>query len=256
LPLLFYLLYFAPAWALPCALAALSAIAAYELLHGTGLVKNKLFLWLAVVLAMAMSLGLTYYHWAFFCMFLSLPALFVLALKSGGTVKFTDITVAIFAIYIIPFMFFLITEIFNSSDGIPFIILPFIAAFGTDTCAQLTGMAFGRHKLAPRVSPNKTVEGYIGGIIGCAALFMIYVPIADAIWGVKLSYLPMAVIALGGSVAAQFGDLCFSYIKREFGIKDFGKIMPGHGGILDRFDSLLFAGPAVYLLLNLLIIMG
>lgn len=125
--------------------------------------------------------------------------------------------------------------------GAALIWISLISAFCTDIFAYLVGTRFGRHKLSPRLSPHKTIEGAAGGLLGgmgCCALFsVIFVP-----------DLLMHSIAIGliGSIAAQSGDLVASAFKRKTGIKDFGTLIPGHGGILDRFDSVLFTLPAVY----------
>lgn len=122
-----------------------------------------------------------------------------------------------------------------------FIWYPFILAFVTDTFAYLTGRVFGRTPLIPKVSPNKTVEGSIGGIVGCVAVSVVYALIVNPSFWYKAIFL-----GLLGSFIAQVGDLVASKIKRQFGIKDFGWIMPGHGGVLDRCDSLIMTTPFVY----------
>jgi phosphatidate cytidylyltransferase len=125
-----------------------------------------------------------------------------------------------------------------------FVWLAVLSAFATDIYAYLTGKAFGAHKLAPAISPKKTVEGGIGGMVGsiaCCGVFAYYAMPEFFVHGVIIG-------ALGG-VAAQLGDLTASAIKRRLGVKDFGAVIPGHGGLLDRIDSLLFTGPLVYIYL-------
>ena len=125
----------------------------------------------------------------------------------------------------------------------------FISSWICDTCAYLTGMAIGKHKLAPVLSPKKSIEGAIGGVVGSALvgalfawLFLIPETGSDAmIWVV-------ALISAAGAVISQVGDLSASAIKRNHDIKDYGKIIPGHGGIMDRFDSVLFTAPVIYFL--------
>ena len=127
--------------------------------------------------------------------------------------------------------------------------LIFISSWICDTCAYLTGMAIGKHKLAPVLSPKKSIEGAIGGVVGSALvgalfawLFLIPETGSDAmIWVV-------ALISAAGAVISQVGDLSASAIKRNHDIKDYGKIIPGHGGIMDRFDSVLFTAPVIYFL--------
>lgn len=119
--------------------------------------------------------------------------------------------------------------------------LVFFTAFGTDIFAYFTGYLFGKHKLCPAISPKKTIEGAVGGILGSVILSGIFtlILLPDLLFhGI--------VIGILGSIIAQFGDLTASIIKRKIGIKDYGNLIPGHGGVLDRFDSVLFTAPFVY----------
>ena len=121
----------------------------------------------------------------------------------------------------------------------------------TDTCAYFTGLAIGKHKLAPSVSPKKTIEGSIGGVVGVTVILAAYAAVFGNIMDSITANVSAAVcIGLICGVISQFGDLCASVIKRENNIKDFGKIMPGHGGVMDRFDSFIFVAPVVYYFLN------
>lgn len=119
--------------------------------------------------------------------------------------------------------------------------LIFIIAFSTDTFAYFSGYLFGRHKLCPSISPKKTVEGALGGIIGSMIGCLIF-----GYFFIQVDMIYLAVLGIIGSIIAQTGDLYASKIKRYIGIKDYGKIMPGHGGVLDRFDSIIFVAPVVY----------
>ena len=116
-------------------------------------------------------------------------------------------------------------------------LIPFIFGWVTDTFAYFCGRLFGRHKLIPTVSPKKTVEGAIGGIIFCALATWLYGFIVSKCFEVSPNYLALILTGLAVSVVSMIGDLVMSAIKREYGIKDYGKLLPGHGGILDRFDS-------------------
>lgn len=131
-------------------------------------------------------------------------------------------------------------------NSIYLVWLPFIFAFVSDTGAYFIGSKFGKHKLTPELSPKKSVEGAIGGVASTAIITAIYALALDSS-SIVLVIL-FAVFGGIGSVAAQFGDLAASSIKRYAGIKDYGKLMPGHGGVLDRFDSVLFTLPYVYLI--------
>ncbi len=135
----------------------------------------------------------------------------------------------------------------------PFIVLlPLLAAWGADTCALFSGMLFGKHKLAPVVSPKKTVEGAIGGVIGGAVLVMLAALLMNVLLDLDMPVWAAAVLGGLGAVLGEIGDLSFSVIKRQTGIKDYGHIFPGHGGVLDRFDSVLFVAPMAEMLFRLI----
>ncbi len=136
------------------------------------------------------------------------------------------------------------------------VLLPLVSAFTSDASALFAGMAFGRHKLAPELSPKKTVEGAVGGLLGAIACTVLYGYIMQTGFGLAVSYPRLAVYGALGSLISQLGDLFFSYIKRQYGIKDYGNIFPGHGGVLDRFDSVVFCAPLTELLIRILPALG
>ena len=149
------------------------------------------------------------------------------------------------------------------SDAIYFILLILGMAWGGDSAAYFTGRFLGKHKLAPVVSPHKTVEGAIGGVFGSMLLAVVITAIYEQIGGLYSlmfsgvgitwrTYLFIAVMGAIGSGLGILGDLFASVVKRQQGIKDYGKIFPGHGGILDRFDSVMFIAPFVTLAVTLL----
>ncbi|HZK33443.1 MAG TPA: phosphatidate cytidylyltransferase [Tissierellaceae bacterium] len=152
-------------------------------------------------------------------------------------IKLEDISITLIGVFYIPFLLFHIMYLSDTK----YIWLIFIIAFGTDTFAYIVGNLLGKRKLCPRVSPNKTIEGSIGGIIGSIILSLIYSKIYELgdLWIIF-------IISFIGSIVAQIGDLTASKIKRQVEIKDYGFIMPGHGGVLDRFDSILFTAPLIY----------
>lgn len=136
--------------------------------------------------------------------------------------------------------------------GVFTVWLVFICAWGCDTCAYCVGMLIGKHKMAPVLSPKKSVEGGIGGIVGAALIGVLYA-LAINHWGnAGASILEFAIIGAVGGAISQIGDLAASAIKRNYNIKDYGKLIPGHGGILDRFDSVIFTAPIIYYLAVLL----
>lgn len=161
--------------------------------------------------------------------------------------KTEDTTSTLFGLLYVVFFSYHIVLIDQSEHRI-LIWLVFLAAFGTDIMAYFTGMAFGRHKLCPNLSPKKSVEGAVGGVLGSVifcGLFGYYLG-GGMLW-------ECAVIGLVGSIAAQLGDLSASAFKRQMGIKDYGNLIPGHGGILDRFDSVLFTAPLIYYTMQLIL---
>ena len=137
--------------------------------------------------------------------------------------------------------------------SLPFMALVFIIAWGSDTAAYFCGTFFGKHKLIPKVSPKKTVEGSLGAVICTALLCVLYTFILDKcgvafITATPDAYIKIAAVGFFASILSQLGDLAASAIKRDAGIKDYGKIFPGHGGFMDRFDSVLYISPVVYYL--------
>ena len=130
----------------------------------------------------------------------------------------------------------------STLDGREYTLLLFFTIWMGDIAAFYTGLSIGKHKLYPEISPNKTIEGAIGGTLGC---FMV-VTAAKVFYMNQLSVVDVAVLSIGIAVMGQLGDLCESMFKRAAGVKDSGNIIPGHGGVLDRFDSVLFAAPFLY----------
>ncbi|HKG94357.1 MAG TPA: phosphatidate cytidylyltransferase [Gemmatimonadaceae bacterium] len=139
----------------------------------------------------------------------------------------------------------------DRASGASLVALPMIITWASDTGAYFVGRALGRHKLIPRVSPGKTVEGAIGGMVLSMLVSWLYVEFVLRRFG-QLGMRPHHALLFGAaiSIAAQIGDLAESLLKREAGVKDSSRIIPGHGGILDRFDSLLFVLPTAYVLLT------
>lgn len=253
-PVLLAVLYWAPPVALPIAIAALSVLAALELLMLSGFVAKKRLAVYAMVVSALIPLLVFWQVPASYgaaVLFLLTFILFAEAVTDHVRVSFAQVSGVLFTALVIPLFFSSLIRIARLEHGQLFILLPFLAAFGSDICALFAGKLFGRHQLAPSVSPKKTVEGAIGGLLGALLFTIAYQLVVARSFAVNL---PMALLlgtALLGAAASQLGDLSFSLIKRECGIKDFGKLLPGHGGILDRFDGLLFAVPTVEIALLL-----
>jgi phosphatidate cytidylyltransferase len=170
--------------------------------------------------------------------------LFIRGLKAK---KLTAAILFLFGFFYITFPLLAIV-LMREGLGLYFVWLIFIAAWGSDTGAYFIGIGFGKRKLSPRLSPKKTIVGAVGGLVTAAVFSSLYAFILNnsGIWefsGIVTGLFPFALYGLIGSFLGQTGDLIASAIKRHAGIKDFGRIIPGHGGVLDRFDSILFVAP-------------
>ena len=168
--------------------------------------------------------------------------------------RYEDGMLTVGGILYVPVLFSFIYFLRIREFGFYYCWFIFWAAWGSDTCAYFAGKAFGKHKLVPKLSPKKTVEGAIGGVVGAMIICMAYGLVIRETVGLSVSTMLWISAGIGcaGAILGQTGDLFASSIKRFMGIKDYGKLIPGHGGILDRFDSILLTGPAVVLVLMLL----
>lgn len=186
--------------------------------------------------------------------------LFILIVLIAYVFNFKKIHINEIAKVVFGFIYvtYLISHIYlvrgNPNEGQWLVWLIFISAWGSDTFAYFTGVTIGKNKLVPSLSPKKTIEGLIGGIVGAIILCAVYAYILVLTNNLESSKIIIyALIGGAGSVLSVFGDLVASAMKRNLEIKDFGKIMPGHGGILDRFDSILFTGPFVYFISRIIL---
>ena len=176
-------------------------------------------------------------------------------LKGYAYTTFEDVAVSVFAGALVPFgfsVFIRLRDMFQIEQfGIYLIFYGLICALATDSGAQLAGMAFGKHKMSPNISPKKTVEGAIGGLIFSLILNGVAIILYNRLAGFKMDEFAVTVLlaaCLPVSFLGMMGDLSASVLKRNFGVKDFGKIFPGHGGVMDRFDSSMFTLPVTYAL--------
>lgn len=171
--------------------------------------------------------------------------------------KMHQIVLAFFGFFYVAVMLSFIYRTRALESGNYLVWLIFFSSWGYDTCAYCVGMitskTVGNHQMTPRLSPKKSIEGGIGGLIGAMLLGAIYAIVATKLSGTPHPTLDYAIICGVGAVIAQIGDLAASAIKRDCGLKDYGHIIPGHGGILDRFDSVIFTAPMIYYLSVLLI---
>lgn len=178
--------------------------------------------------------------------FMLIMAVYVFTFPKYDTQK---VMAAFFGIVYVPVMLSFIYQTRMLEGGFYLVWLIFFCSWGCDTFAYCTGMLIGRHKLAPVLSPKKSIEGAVGGVVGAAALGGIYAALMSMGHpDFHLSVPFCACLCAAGAVASQVGDLAASAIKRQHGIKDYGKLIPGHGGILDRFDSVIVTAPMIYIL--------
>lgn len=214
--------------------------------------KKNVDRWIGTLLAILIAfLDLISLQTLIVSFFIGIILLFLKIIITKMKTNFEDVAITGFGImYILAFIIF-IPLLYKCENGKFLIWYLAIAAWGTDTFAYAVGMKFGKHKLTP-ISPKKSVEGSIAGIIGAVILSIIYTNILNNIWNFEISYIAIVGIATILSVLGQIGDLAASSVKRFTGIKDFGKIIPGHGGMLDRIDSILLIAPFAYFLLNLI----
>lgn len=255
LPLLLVVVLVLPKICTAILFGLMAAIAAYELMWGTGLVKHPRLLLYAAAMSVAVCIWCAYgavYPWAALGLFIFTVLVFSELLISQTKLPFDKIAITFMAGIVIPLMLGALVRLISHTEGRFYILIPFVIAFLSDTGAYFAGCAFGKHKLAPIISPKKTVEGLIGGVAGAIVGMILYCLVLQTAFDFTVNYAFAAIYGLFGSLAAVFGDLCFSAIKRNVGIKDYGNLIPGHGGILDRFDSMTIVAPLVELLMVLI----
>ena len=233
------------------AIALIVLVGLSEIYSATGLLKRHnrlclfgyvysvlLFISLAITSDAALALGIAVTLYGLI--------LLVYMIFNHDTIGFSEIAELFFATMYVAVPFAYIVLIRKVPAGNYLIWIVFITAWLSDTMAFAVGRKFGRNKLIPEVSPKKTVEGAIGGLAGSVIFNFILGVVCSVIFDCAVYYLPLVALAIIAGVMSQLGDLAASCIKREHGIKDFSNLLPGHGGVLDRFDSVLFVAPVVY----------
>lgn len=156
---------------------------------------------------------------------------------------------AFFGVFYVAVMLSYVYQTRMIAQGAYIVWLIFLCSWGCDTCAYCVGVLIGKHKMAPKLSPKKSIEGAVGGVLGAALLAFIYGMVFRDAMGTETEHvLIMAAISAVGALVSMVGDLTASAIKRNYEIKDYGRLIPGHGGILDRFDSVIFTAPMIYFL--------
>ena len=259
--------------AITAVLAALAATATFEVTRAVG-TKSKILFTLActvsffTVIAEGFAIALPPAS-VLYCIYALV--LMCLMVAKNKDIQFVHCASAFFASLALPFAFLCFLRLNNLSDwfsaythheGVYFVGLGFSCSWFTDTFAYLVGRKFGKHKMAPVISPKKSIEGAVGGIVLTAVMNVIILYLFTIgcrniydysfLGGNSMNYLYIVPISMIGSFISMMGDLSASVIKRNFGIKDYSKLMPGHGGIMDRFDSCIFVLPTIYCILKLL----
>lgn len=160
---------------------------------------------------------------------------------------FNQIAAGFFGFFYVSMMLSYVYQIRSLKGGGVFVVLLFLSSWGNDTLAYCTGMLFGKHKMSPKLSPKKSVEGAVGGVVGAGLLGLLYSLLAKNLIATEYNLgLVFTLICMVGALISIIGDLGASAIKRNYDIKDYGTLIPGHGGILDRFDSVIFVAPIIY----------
>ena len=257
-PLLFWVLLAPPTLCRALVMSAICALASYELLKATRVAHHNLMYVFTALAAVVVPLG----YWSGYGSLVTravalmlMSALFFVAILRYDEEKplgLEQVMVCMFGGLLIPMFLSSLVVLRGMEHGRWLVLLPVICAFLTDAGAYFAGVFLGRHRGITRVSPNKSLEGYIGGIL-CGGLFLVlYGLLLRNFAGVDASIPVLALYGLVGSAVTEVGDLSVSLVKRQFGIKDYGDLLPGHGGIIDRFDSMVFAAPVLLVLVQVI----
>ncbi len=231
------------------ALALLAAVAVYELLYVTGKMKNLLVLaaGIAAAICIVLRLGGIMPVRIIYIVGAYASVVLLVALTKHKEITPANAAFALVVAVAVGAAFASILPLMGMARNYFYFFMLFVCAWGSDTAAYFVGSAIGKHKLAPELSPKKTVEGLVGGTVICVGLCigLYYLVLGHA----PGNWFKLIGAAVAFSLAGVLGDLTASYIKRDAGIKDYGRLMPGHGGVMDRFDSVLFIAPLMYIVL-------
>ncbi len=256
IPALLAVIFFAPLWGWAVVVAVMASFSAWELTHTVlGARFRARFGIYAGLAAAAIPLGTAFGYemvtlrCASYCLFFVLFLELMISVQRGGEkIPFTDVAVGLFGGVILSLMLSALVRLGFHAPKAAFILITFVVVWLCDSGAFFVGRAMGRHKLAPALSPKKTVEGAVGGLIAAVVALMLF-GLVLKLTGCWVNFGYLAIYGLVGGVVGQLGDLAFSAIKREYGVKDYSNLLPGHGGMLDRFDSTIFTAPVLELLI-------
>lgn len=259
-PILLVVMLFLPSIVWTVVVAFIAGMAAYELLRATGEGRLTAPMWTVTVLsAVLIPLSCNFgvgTATVSVCAFVVMAVSFWCAIRAydegGAPIGFYHVLLTLFGGVMIPLGLSALVVLKCMERGKYLVLLAVLLAFITDGGAYFAGVFLGRHRGITRVSPNKSVEGYLGGFATGVVSAILYGVVISAITGQAVSYLSLALCGLVGALATELGDLVFSFIKRQYGVKDYGHLLPGHGGMLDRFDSMIFCGPVVLFIIQCL----
>ena len=255
-PILFVILFFMPPVWLTAVVAVIGAFIAFEFLRAVkGAFGARAYVYAAVAAVIVpfgfyFRLGTVTLRAVTLLLFAVMAAEGIAAYENERAFGLEKILPVLVAGAVLPFFLSSLVSLKMMQNGRFYVLLPIIAAFLSDSGAYFAGLFLGKRKAFPRVSPNKTLEGCVGGLVCAVAGMLIYGGILALATELKVNFLTLAVYGVFGSLATQLGDLAFSLIKRLCGVKDYGNLIPGHGGMLDRFDSMSFAAPTLLLLVT------
>ena len=258
LPLFLVIVFCLPPVCLVAAISVLSVVMVYELLWRTRAVTEGEYVVCGCVLAAYIPFWIGYLKEAWMLilgLFLLLVVLACFWMRDEAKGSFSKLAITLVGATLFPLLLSTLILLRQMEQGLMLILIPFIGAWMTDTGAYFVGCFLGKHKLAPRISPKKTVEGSVGGVVVCILSMLLYGWICNTCFAAEFHLGFLALTGLVLSILSQIGDLSLSIIKREYNIKDYGVIFPGHGGILDRFDSVLFTAPAACFALQIFMLL-
>lgn len=259
---LFFVLLLAPPQVFYVADVIVAGIAIYEIYTVTGIAKKPTLAVFGVMgIVLSGLLGCAHlkvidYGVCFFAITLFIAYIFAVMIFDHNRVKLSDAAVAFFGAVFSSVLFSYIVPLRAHDQGQLLIVALFAATWGGDGGAYFVGIRFGKHKLSPRLSPKKTIEGAFGGVLGSITAMVILSLVLIYVLSVPCNVPMLIVMGAFCAVLGPIGDIATSAIKREFGVKDYGNIFPGHGGILDRFDSILLTTPFVYFMSEVFNLIG
>ena len=259
-PILLAVMLLLPPIAWTAVVCFISAVASYELMRATGEGRLTLPMQVVTILSAAAlplgsgaGLGTAYVN---LCAFVVTAVCFWCAIRAydghSAPLGFFHVLVCLFGGVIIPLALAALVELRCMEYGKYLVLFAVLLAFVTDAGAYFAGVFLGRHRGITQVSPNKSLEGYIGGFASGVVFAVLYGLVVGEIARTPANLFSLALCGLIGALATEVGDLAFSFVKRQYGVKDFGNLLPGHGGMLDRFDSMLFCGPVVLFIVQCL----